>query len=269
MPTRRSLEDAFAAIIRRQFRPENLLPQIIVKGLAEQGILLSAGNVAALKRQIKVRGRDQLSIEIDDKGYPGLSESAVRQIVEKFFKDLGPRVNKFLDRMRRQMPSLLDVGITSLAEAALKEVRKKRRRALRSNRGAHEAFRNQQAALWGEALDALELPIGIVTDVWMHYCQKNEHEYPPSGRRVRYVLIRLHARAYAYWMLALAQPLPEKIIRPDVHEVMNEVTRTLSAKELAEADAIISNWKSQPTPLTQKVYAGLDRAQSLARAARR
>ena len=176
-------------------KPEIVLPRIITQGLAELGIVLSARSVAALKRQIKVRGDDQLSIEIDDEGHPGLSESAIRETVEVFFKDLGLRVTKVCNRLRRTMPRLLDDFITSLADASFADGVNRRPDALRDSRRVHATLRRQIRALWGDGLDALEAQIGIVTEIAMRYAAQNDAKDTRSGWRTRSVLIRQHARA--------------------------------------------------------------------------
>jgi hypothetical protein len=195
MPKEKTLEELFSSSIGKAIRPELILTSLITRRLSELGITLSAKNVAALKSRLKIRGNDELLIEIDDEGYPGLSNAEVRERVESVLKKLGPAVKKVCDQVLKSVPSLMNECVTTLAGRQLDAMRDTRQAALKAHRTAHSGFKKHLRDHWGDALNALEVHIGAITEIGMRYCKQNDRGIDRSGRRVREVLMLLHARA--------------------------------------------------------------------------
>jgi Family of unknown function (DUF5677) len=195
MPKEKTLEELFSRSIGKAIRPELILTSLITRRLSELGITLSAKNVAALKSRLKIRGNDELLIEIDDEGYPGLSNAEVRERVESVLKELGPAVKKVCAQVLKSVPTLMNEFVTTLAGRQLDAMRDTRPAALKAHRAVHSGFKKHLRHHWGVALDALEVQIGAVTEIGMRYCEQNNRGIDRSGRRVREVLMLLHARA--------------------------------------------------------------------------
>lgn len=68
-------------------------------------------------------------------------------------------------------------------------------------------------------------------------------------------------RAYAYFKLA--KLLTEQTVNPRAQQNLDATRRIMSAKEYADAEALVANWKSQPTEITRKASQGIEAAQLL------
>jgi hypothetical protein len=195
MGNSKTLETAFSAAIGKAMGPEMILTGLITRRLTEMGITLSAGNVAILKRRLKSRGKGELSIEIDDEGFPGLTSDEVREKVQAVVNGLGPTVAKLCDRVMKAVPGLLDDLVTSLADRKAREIKRGKLIALRDNRRVKDGFREHVQAQWAIGLDALEVQIGVITEINLRYVAQSNERNERSGRRIRQVLMSLHARA--------------------------------------------------------------------------
>lgn len=71
-----------------------------------------------------------------------------------------------------------------------------------------------------------------------------------------------HGRAYAYFKLA--KLAAEGKINSNAQATLDELARELNADDLKKAEQFVSQWKSMPTPVTQKASQGLDAARQLA-----
>lgn len=195
MATPKTLDETISSLIGDQLRPEIVLPNLIAQRLSEQGIRLSPRNIARLKKRLKRRVHGELSIEIDDKGYPGLTSDAVQKRVQAVIDDLGPAVKKACDGVIRAIPALIDNLATTLADRAVEDIRNRKRSALASHRRQHEAFRQHMRKEWAAGLDALETQIGAITEIGARCAEQDNERNVRSGRRVRQVLRSLQARA--------------------------------------------------------------------------
>ena len=105
------MDDAVRTAVSSVFRPESFLPRLIVKLLREQGITLSARDIAALRKQLLKRGAEELTISVDESRQPGLSEAQVRKRVGRALAKLRPASMRVMRQVRKSLPDIVQGAI--------------------------------------------------------------------------------------------------------------------------------------------------------------
>lgn len=189
---------AFEEALTSAFDATQLLTDLIASALAEAGVPLTDAGRRSILQQLQLRAGDELQIEIDDANLSAVSREQIVVRVSEVLASMGDRVDRFTKRATadivREMPRLIDDVTTNLANHWLRMMAHRRARALRYQRFQREEFALELRDDWGFALDSLEFLIYGSQELAIQALQEDQRRKIARGKRLNFVLRRLHAR---------------------------------------------------------------------------
>lgn len=186
-----SLDTLMAEMLRKKFNREQLLFILLMHKLEEQGFRLNSEQLLNLKKQIvdqmadNESGKIVLNVEIDD------------DIEEDRRIDLTvtPSDYEVLKERVDEVSKKTILGVTSrLAEHLLREWKQQASSILKERRNYQQGFNERLWMIWGEALDLLDVLLGVSLEAGIDFNEKLRSKAYQGNDLVFDALTRLHAR---------------------------------------------------------------------------
>jgi len=193
----RTYDELFFGAWKDVLAAENILPRILRPKLEELGIYLTDEQMARISEQV-AQGDRSIDFELDNAQYVKAGLPPDKDGKYALTIDLSEEAER-LDRLEEKLPEiiaeLIPKFIEQCATELLESIESVRAVRLREERVKREAFRQTVQAIWGEALDGLDMFINLVTEAGSDFADEYRTSSTDEPDYKFQALIGLHARA--------------------------------------------------------------------------
>lgn len=196
-PMTQSLKQIIRTILQSEEVPSRVLSRIYLARIKKAGIRTTAADLKRLDKSISksiAAGSRSINVPFSKERLAG-AKITIEDLQKIFALPSEQEIDKYLSKLAETLPKAAMKAAQGMSNAHLRYLKTNGSEILSENRQQRTRFEHNLRAVWGEALDQLEMMIGVARDIGAEIDRNWRNEKRRRRTTAMVLAHRFHARS--------------------------------------------------------------------------